>query len=305
MSAHDDVSELTNRARQLSARHQICDDRVLGTPAWISEENRLRAVQSVRFGQVFSLSRPLAAEPPLIVEGDPTRFEFASTVHSKGRTFSGRDHVELAIHGFQNTHVDALNHFGVDETWYGGVAADDGTPEVALGIDGWAKHGGLVTRGVVADVPGWRNVDYVPFDDRVTGQELDQILAAAGEDFLPGDALLLHMGRDLFEEQHAGSDAVRYGRAVEPSVAEWLADHGASVLCWDFLDSGGAGTPDYGTMPVHLMIWAIGIALVDNCSFAQLIPAVRAQGSYAGLLTVAPLWIKGATGSCVNPTLLV
>ena len=79
-----------------------------------------------------------------------------------------------------------------------------------------------------------------------------------------------------------------------------IAEHGVSIVCWDFLD---AFHPDEPLAPVHMLNWAIGLVLVDNCDFGRLRAAGGAPGS-TGALVVAPLPIEGATGNNVNPLLL-
>ena len=52
---------------------------------------------------------------------------------------------------------------------------------------------------------------------------------------------------------------------------------------------------------VHGLLWAIGLPLVDNCSFAALRPAVAPAPVAVGALVVAALPIAGSTGCNVNP----
>jgi kynurenine formamidase len=85
-------------------------------------------------------------------------------------------------------------------------------------------------------------------------------------------------------------------------AAEWIADRGAAIVGWDFLD---AGHPSQPPGAVHMLIWAIGLVLVDNCDFAAARAALAAAGKATGLLVVAPLRIPGATGCTVNPLLLL
>jgi hypothetical protein len=113
--------------------------------------------------------------------------------------------------------------------------------------------------------------------------------------------LLLDMGRDRFE---AAGNA--YGGSRRPGLgqdgARWIADHGVSVLCWDFLD---ANHPDEPRITGHGLNWAIGLVLVDNCSFAGLGEAARSTGRGEGALVFGVLPMPGATGCNVNPVVLL
>jgi hypothetical protein len=57
-------------------------------------------------------------------------------------------------------------------------------------------------------------------------------------------------------------------------------------------------------LPAHLLTWAIGLVLIDNCDIGPAARALAARGVSDGLLTVGPLQIRGATGSLVNPILM-
>jgi kynurenine formamidase len=213
----------------------------------------------------------------------------------------GADHVELDCHGRANTHLDALNHIALDHTWHGGFAVDDPAGPSVVDL---ADHG-LVTRGVVVDVPAVRGTPWADADHPVGADDIEAALAAGNTRFEPGDALVLYMGRDRFEAAGHGLGGLREDTVV-PGVgrsgAEWIAAHGVSLLCWDFLDSNH---PDQPLAPVHLLIWALGLVLVDNCHLAGAAAAVAGRPEATGLLAVSPLAVPGATGSMVRPLLIV
>ena len=56
----------------------------------------------------------------------------------------GQDHLVLNCHGLLNTHLDALNHVAVNDTFYGGRPVD--SPEVGS-VDVIARSG-LLARAV-------------------------------------------------------------------------------------------------------------------------------------------------------------
>ena len=56
---------------------------------------------------------------------------------------------------------------------------------------------------------------------------------------------------------------------------------------------------------VHAAIWVLGLPLVDNALLEPLAEACARQGRWEFLLCIAPLPIRGATGSPVNPIALL
>ena len=283
----------------LAARARFGPRDRLGTAQLIDAAARLRGVRAVVDGTALPLARPLTEQGS--IRGDAQPGLKVEVFYTDGPVGMGSEHVEIDCHGIALTHLDALNHIALDGTWYGGFAVDDpGTHTVA----DLAAHG-LVTRGVVVDVPGVRGTDWVDPGEPVGGDDIDRALAATGTMFEPGDALLLSMGRDRFEA--AGHQmAPSRGDVVNPGVgrsgAEWIADHDVSILCWDFLDSNHPSQP---LACVHLLTWAIGLVLVDNCDLSGAVVSARATGRATGQLAVAPLAVPGGTGSLVHPTLLV
>jgi len=272
----------------------------LGTLNLVDATARARGIASAITGTPVSLARPLPPDPA--TTGDRPAFSIQVRVEDLTEpVVMASDHVEIDCHGLHSTHVDALNHMGRHRTWYGGWAVDD--PDGPSLAD-LADHG-MVTRAVFADIPAVRGAEWVAPDEPVTGDDIDAALAAAGVEFAPGDALLLSMGRDRFEA--AGNvyasmvgDPAPPGAGVD--AARWIAERGASIVGWDFLDSGHRSQPPGA---VHMLIWAIGLVLVDNCDFAAARAAFRDAGRATGLLVVAPLRIPGATGCTVNPLVLL
>lgn len=280
--------------RGLASARRFGDRDRLGTANLVDDGARVRARDAIRTGRPVSLARPLGAGVSQRGDGRPV---FALEVFfADGPIGAGTDHLELDCHGTLNTHIDALNHMGIDGTWYGGWGMDDGG---APSIVEFARTG-LFTRGVHVDVPAVRGTPWVDVEAPVTGADIDRALDARGIAFEPGDALLLDMGRDRFE---AAGNVLGPGHrpGLGEDGARWIVDHGVSVLCWDFLD---AVHPDEPLAPVHMLNWAIGLVLVDNCDHSRL-RASLASDQATGALVVSPLPIDGATGNNVNPIVLL
>jgi kynurenine formamidase len=303
MSALDPAPEWARELERRHARAMHHGEPCLGSIGLIDAATRMRGIASVVEGQTLSLGLAVSAGP--VVRGGEPRESFDLQVHVEAneRLVVGSDRIELDAHGMSNTHLDGLAHIGIDGQWHGGVPSSS-IFEDDESLIAWARHG-IVTRGVLVDVPGHRGDAWVANGDPVTGDEIEACLASDGVVFEPGDALLLYMGRDRFEAEGNRYLPLAEASGGRPGVhhtgAQWIADNGVSVVCWDFLDAHGAGSDP---LSVHLLIWAIGLALVDSCHLGEAAQAMRVAGRTSGLLTVAPLALHRATGCMVNPVLL-
>jgi kynurenine formamidase len=295
MTTTDPNPEYRDWLNSLAKGRRFGDGDRLGTANLIDEAARRRAAGATVRGDAISLARPLVAQDSPR-QDDKAGFQ-VEVFYTDGPIGMGSDHVEFDCHGRANTHLDSINHISVDRTWYCGwdVEGTDG-PSVAH----LADHG-LVTRGVLIDLPALRGTDWVDPERPVTAEDIEAGLARADVRFEPGDALLLYMGRDRFEAAGHEYEDLRSGHSMPGpgwSAARWIVEHDVSLLCWDFLESSHPSEP---AACVHLLIWGIGLLLVDNCDLAPAAAATGASGSIVGNLVIAPLAIPGGTGCLVRP----
>jgi kynurenine formamidase len=98
------------------------------------------------------------------------------------------DYIAMFTH--TGTHIDALAHVWYDDEIYNGYPANtvrsSGAPR--CGID---KLRHLVGRGVLLDLPGYRNVKHLSGDDVIQPEELEACAKAQGVELRRGDILLI------------------------------------------------------------------------------------------------------------------
>jgi hypothetical protein len=58
-------------------------------------------------------------------------------------------------------------------------------------------------------------------------------------------------------------------------------------------------------LSVHLLLWAQGLVLVDNCDLGAASRTMATKREKTALIMVAPLNIPKGTGSAVNPLMMV
>jgi kynurenine formamidase len=278
-----------------------------GTANLIDPAARLRGRQAIETGQFVFLAQPLTAgsldAPPAPLTMD-VRYEYHGRTLALGVAYGyAIDHLEVDCHGFGHTHMDALNHVSLDGRFYGGARwGDPGVPDV-----GDLASQCYFTRAVLADIPAVRGTTWVDDDHPVTGRDIE--LALGDDTLVPGDALLLYMGRDRFEA--AGNTFGTHGPDGTPlerrpgvghDGARWIADHGVSVLCWDLMD---AIAEDEASSAVHQLLYAFGQVLIDNCVLGLAAETFGAAGRRTAALSVQPVAYPGGTGSLVQPVLIL
>ena len=142
-------------------------------------------------------------------------------------------------------------------------------------------------------------------DAPVHGWELEEIVTAEGVELEAGDAVMVYSGREAYARDH---DGIWGGRPQRPglhaSCLPFIRDNDVSILGWDMMD---AMPNEYGIpWTVHGVIFAYGVALVDNVLLELLAEACVEEGTYEFMLTINPAQGKrrhGLTGQPHRPVL--
>jgi kynurenine formamidase len=278
----------------------------LGTLNHITTDVRRRAAGLVQTGRTVSLALHLNVPARSSL---PTGFNQTMRV---GEASSG-DQLDINFHGWSITHLDALCHIfsGPGGALYNGRPSADVTADGARSGDVAAYAGGLVTRGVLYDVPRFRGVSHVTLDTPVHGWDLQDIAAAEGVQPAPGDAVIVRSGANAFyaATPDFGIGDIERMPGGHASMLEFLYETDASVLVWDLLDAGAqpyaGGLPMGGrsvAIPIHeIAIPYMGMPLLDNADLDALAATCEELGRWEFMLVVAPLAVVGGTGSPVNP----
>jgi kynurenine formamidase len=275
------------------------DDQV-GAVNLVTDAKRLQAVSLVRKGRVVSLSRELP-KTPAPNNLNPAQHFMRTNPRAGGGSVT--DYYGTSYHGQSTTHLDALCHIWVgDYLWNGRKPGD------VIGFDGahWGAiqnwSNGIITRGVLLDVPSYRGEPYVTQDKPVHGWELEDVARKQSVKLEPGDAVVVYSGRDAWNRDETNST---WGSAGKPrpglhaSCLPFLHDNDVSILVWDMMDC----EPNDYDLPwqVHPAIAAYGIGLVDNALLEPLAAVCSEERRYEFMLILAPLIVIGGTGSPLNP----
>lgn len=277
-------------------------DDQLGTLNHITEDTRKAATSLVTQGRTVSCANPLATRA---VVPDERRNRLPADHRITVNPASCVDYIGVSYHGYVNTHIDALCHVFTGE---GGRLYNDVDPAVITdegagvhSVDRWRN--GIVTRGVLYDIPRMRSHDHLRHGEPVEGWHLEDWAKQVGVTPRAGDAVLVRSGSAPFWA--ANPDFAFESPPNTPGVAasslEFLYDTSAALLGWDLQEAGGQ--PDYGArIPIHsIAIPYMGLPLLDNANFEDLAQACAETGRYEFMLVIAPLVVRGGTGSPVNP----
>lgn len=264
----------------------------------INDEKRVAAATLVRSGRSVSLGRPLAVNP---APDNPHPVNHYTKVEVDQVSGHAVDYLGIYQHGFTVTHIDALCHnWDNDGMWNGRNPLEEITSDGSNygSVSEW--RGGIVTRGVLLDVPAYRGTSYVTVDRPIHGWELEEVASRQKVELKPGDALVVYGGRDAYSA--ANPDAFVDSAdlpGLHASCLPFIRNYDIALLAWDVLDA----TPtEYAlSNPVHAAMYSYGVAILDNCYLESLVRACVEEGRYEFMLTVSPLIIIGGTGSPVNP----
>jgi kynurenine formamidase len=160
---------------------------------------------------------------------------------------------------------------------------------------------GIVTRGVLFDMPAHRGIDVLDPADRVTVADLETLSACMGITVGQGDAIIIRTGWPTVFAQ----SPERYWNGepgLSSEAAAWLAERDIALVASD--NSAISGLNVQGRADesldddIHMIfLWRHGIYLIEMLWLEEL----AAAGQPTFLFVVAPLKIVGGTGSPVNP----
>ena len=211
------------------------------------------------------------------------------------------DYYGVFYHGTATTHIDALCHVWNKDGMWDGKNPDDviGFSGANYGtVDEWKE--GILTRGVLLDVPKFRNVPYVTIEEPVHGWELEDVAASQQVEIHAGDAVFVYSGRDKYASENGGRWGTPEGRpGLHASCLPFVKKYDISILGWDMMDA----RPDpYGlAFPVHGVLFNYGVALLDNALLEPLAEACAEEERYEFMFMGLPLNVARGTGSPANP----
>jgi kynurenine formamidase len=195
------------------------------------------------------------------------------------------------------THIDSLNHFGVDGRIYNNF-----TPEEHLGSRHWRKGGAeqippIVARGVLLDIAALKGVDCLPPSYAITVEDCQESLEQSQLTLEAGDVALVRTGRMKYWPD--GSKVLGNPPGLSLDAGRWLTAHGIIAVGADQeCVEVGPSEHDDNWLPGHCHFLAeAGVPMIELVDLEEL----ARDGVREFCLIAAPIRLRGATGAPLRP----
>ncbi|GAC19706.1 cyclase family protein [Paraglaciecola arctica] len=294
----------------------------IGALNYLDETQVKRGVKAIKSGERFTLQLPMIHGVGPVFPGRVPVMHFMAQdegIYSsnKSKPLNGGmkysdDAVFMYLQG--TTHMDALGHAWYSDKVYNGKSAD--TTVHGHDFVDIAQLGdvGVAGRGVLVDVGRFRgdkkhrlapgscvtldDIKDTAKDQKLTIEKRDILMIRTGS-----------MGRFYDESDKQNWTALdEPGLCYSAELVKWIDDMEIPVIAADNLAIELASQDVNGTnmiIPLHgALIRNLGVVLTELYWLDDLAEDSAEDGQYSFFFTVAPLKMKGGTGSPVNPMVI-
>ena len=269
----------------------------IGTLNLITPDKRRQALKLARDGVSVSMAHTIDKEK---AADNPRPLGQEMVLDAGGHAM---DLYTIWYHGSIITHIDSLCHYSFEGKIFNGFARSvtafaNGCPN--NGIEN--QKNGIITRGIIVDLPRMRNVPYLEPGTAVYPADLEAWEKYAGVKIGSGDALFLRTGRWARRTEKGPWNVAASAAGFHASVMPWLKQRDVALLGNDGVNdvqpSGIEGSP----RPIHqLAIVALGLPLIDVMDLEAAAETAARLKRWEFLLTASAVPVLGGTGFPLNP----
>ena len=296
----DDIERLMD---ELSNWGRWGPDDELGAANLITPAKRLEAVSLVTEGITVSLEHQL-----LIEEADDVPLPFQRRMLNvpdltvePPMMGAVSDNYSVSYHGYSHSHIDSLCHIMYQGLMYNGVSQDTITEDGCSNASIANLQGGIVTRGVLFDIPRLTGVPYLDPGTPIYMEDLEAWEEMAGITVRPGDAIFIRTGRWARRAENGPWEISQLAAGLHASTMPWVKARDVSFLGSDAAADVVPSQVDGVRLPVHMLtIVAMGVDLFDNQDLEALAETAAELNRWEFLLVAAPLAVQQGTGSPIN-----
>lgn len=278
------LSTAVAERRQVGISPWGADDEI-GRLNLMSEQSRLDILSRISSGAVYDLSVDYyIGMPSWQAAGDPhyriwmTHTPDGTVIDDPlgvGRTMN--EHVSytgsaVSMYAHMGTHIDGLNHFGIDGKIWNGFEASEYLGDRGWRVAGVEKFPAIVARGVLIDVAASKGVEMLPDGYRITREDLIAALEFQQAELRVGDVALIRTGR--MQLLHDSARFMENPPGLGLAAARFLVEESGAMLVGadnlSFESFPSELETDY--IPVHTYLLAeqgapiIELAFLDDLS---------------------------------------
>jgi kynurenine formamidase len=211
------------------------------------------------------------------------------------------DSLTISYHGFVHTHMDSFCHRAYKGLMYNGMPMTEVTEAGCVKGSILNFKDGIVTRGVLMDIPRLKGVEYLEPGTRIMPEDLDAWAKKANLKVMPGDIVLIRTGRWARREAKGPWPSAQLA-GLYITAARWLRNRDVAILGSDGASDVHPSGVDQINEPVHaLVLVAMGMPIFDNLDLEAVSREAARLNRWEFLLTASPAALPNATGSPLNP----
>lgn len=286
----------------------------IGTLNMMTDASKLAVLSRVKSGKTYDLSvEYFVGMPSFHALGDPA-YQFWLTHTPRGTVVDdpnglGRAMNEkvsytgdaISMYTHMGTHIDALNHFGLNGKIWNGFSADE-----HLGDKGWKKTGAetippIIARGILIDIPASKNTENLPANYRINAADLQAALRQQKVRLQKGDVVLIRTGQAKhYEDAHKFLDQYP---GINLEAVKWLIEDQQVMLLGADNLSFEAFPPERSDnwVPVHTYLLAEkGVMFIEQMFLEDL----AKDKIYEFAFIAASLKLRGASAAPMRPIAL-
>ncbi|WP_347901135.1 cyclase family protein [Pseudomonas purpurea] len=207
----------------------------------------------------------------------------------------------VSMYAHMGTHIDALNHFGLNGKIWNGFRADEHLGDRGWNVTGAEKLPPIIARGVLIDVAAAKGLEMLPDSYRVTREDLHEALKLQKVALEKGDVVLIRTGRMRDYEQAQKYMTNPPGLSLD--AAKFLIEDGeAMVVGADNLSFETFPSEVEGNyLPLHTYLLAMkGAPILELVNLEGLARDRIYQFAFIG----ASLKLRGADAAPIRPMAL-
>ena len=204
----------------------------------------------------------------------------------------------FSMYAHMGTHIDALNHFGLDGKIWNHFSAKE-----YLGDRGWKKAGienvpPIIARGILLDIPNALGLKELKPGYRVTADDIKTTLQFQNTQLQAGDVVLIRTGR--MRHYHDAEKFMSNAPGLGMAAARYLAEDGQALSVGaDNLSFEAFPSEEINNyVPVHTYLLAQqGVTIMELVN----LEALAEDSVYEFAFIGTPLKIRGGDAAPMRP----